>query len=318
MATVRRSALLRAGVVIAALGTVIAMATGALPVSLQCLADRALCNPDETIEVLDAPAAEAAVVAPTFPPPATSQRTDETTPSVKVARAAVTHDDLIAATFAALNRGPKVVPAEGSESLPDRPTTRVVQTTVVAPPSTPAPLTDVQPETVVATAAPTPEPEPEIIQVNDTVGPPRIGSIAVNARSGPAVTNKKLFALAANIPVTVLDSKNKWLKVDDGKGHVGWVYTDYVVGDVAPTAAPDTETSNVTAYAAETKSTKTATVVGSGVSVRAGAGGSYEKLFALAGGEDVDITEESRGWLHIVDSKGRSGWAYSSFFKRGG
>lgn len=317
MAAVRRSPLLRAGVVIAALGAVAAMATGALPVSLQCLADRALCNPDGTIEALDASASDAAAVVPTFPPPAMSQRTDTTVPSVKVARAAVTHDDLIAATFAALTRGPKVVPSEDRQSLPERPTTRVVQTTVVAPPSTPAPLAAVEPETVVATA-PATTPEPETVQVNDTAGPPRIGSVAVNARSGPAVTNTKLFALSANIPVTVLASENKWLKVDDGKGHVGWVYSEYVVGDATPTNAPDAEPSNVTAYAEEIKSNTTATVLGSGVSVRAGAGSSFEKLFALAGGEAVDITEEKRGWLHIVDSKGRSGWAYSSFFKRGG
>ena len=237
---------------------------------------------------------------------------------MRVARAAVTHDDLIDATFSLLGRGPRAVTvASDAQTPPTRPTTRVVQTTAVSPPA-PAPLNGAEPETAATEAVPTPEPQPEIIQVADTTGPSRIGDVAVNARSGPAVTNKKLFSLSANIPVTVLASENKWLKVDDGKGHVGWVYTEYVVGDVTPTAAPDTEPSSVTAYAEDSKSNTTATVIGSGVSVRAGAGSSFEKLFALAGGEDVDITEEKRGWLHIVDSKGRSGWAYSSFFKRGG
>lgn len=311
MATVRRSALLRAGVVAAAIFAVIAMASGALPFSLQCLADRDLCNPEETvIAAVDQPVAPAAA-APTFPPPSTSERTKAATPSVKVARAAVTHDDLINATFALLGGGSRVVTAAGdAEALPTRPTTRVVQTTSVLPPA-PAP------ETTVAETEPSAQPEAAIIEVADTVGPPRIGGQAVNARSGPGSSNAKLFSLAANVPVIVLDSRGKWLEVDDGKGHRGWVYGEYVVGDVTPTAASET-TSSVSAYAEPRKSTKSATVLGSGVSVRSGAGSSYEKLFALAGGAEVDITEEARGWLHIVDSKGRSGWAYSSFFKRGG
>lgn len=314
MATVRRSALLRAGVVIAAISAVVALASGALPVSLQCLADREQCNADEVVALVDQPVTDTATAA-TFPPPSTSQRTSNTTPLVKVARAAVTHDDLINATFAVLGDGPRVTAAKNSDTSPVRPTTRVVQTTTVPPPA-PAPLT--APETTVADASPVQQAEPEVIAASDKFGPPRIGDQAVNARSGPASSNAKLFSLAANVPVTVLDSQSKWLEVDDGKGHRGWVYGEYVVGDVTPTAAPDTTTPSVSAYAEERKAAKTATVLGSGVSVRSGAGSSYEKLFALAGGEDVDITEEKRGWLHIVDSKGRSGWAYSSFFKRGG
>jgi uncharacterized protein YgiM (DUF1202 family) len=41
-------------------------------------------------------------------------------------------------------------------------------------------------------------------------------------------------------------------------------------------------------------------------------------LFALSGGETVKIVENKRGWLHVTDDQGRSGWIYSDFVKRGG
>lgn len=57
------------------------------------------------------------------------------------------------------------------------------------------------------------------------------------------------------------------------------------------------------------------TVGGAGVNVRSGPGKSTEKLFALAGGTEVTVKEDRGGWLHIVDAKGRSGWAYKTYLK---
>lgn len=60
-----------------------------------------------------------------------------------------------------------------------------------------------------------------------------------------------------------------------------------------------------------------AVVKGKGVNVRsAPKKGANEVLFTLAGGEEVTIVEMSKGWAKIVDSRGRSGWAYGDFLRR--
>src|SRR5262245_21946583 len=109
MASVRRSALLRAGVVTAALVAVVTVASGALP--LQCLGAGVVCGADGTLILAEEPA-KAALPA-TFPPPSMSLR-DAIAPatlnmqvSPKVARATATQDALISATFAVLS-GPKI------------------------------------------------------------------------------------------------------------------------------------------------------------------------------------------------------------------
>jgi len=53
-------------------------------------------------------------------------------------------------------------------------------------------------------------------------------------------------------------------------------------------------------------------ISGGGVTVRSGPGGA--QLFALARGQKVTVTGKQRGWLQVVDSQGRRGWAYSDFF----
>jgi SH3-like domain-containing protein len=57
------------------------------------------------------------------------------------------------------------------------------------------------------------------------------------------------------------------------------------------------------------------TVKGQGVNVRSGPSSSAGKLFALAGGVEVTVTDNKRGWLRVTDKRGRTGWAYSSFLR---
>lgn len=61
-----------------------------------------------------------------------------------------------------------------------------------------------------------------------------------------------------------------------------------------------------------------ATVLGKGANVRASPSSGGKVLFALAGGETVKVGDNKRGWLHVTDDQGRSGWIYSDFVKRGG
>lgn len=39
-------------------------------------------------------------------------------------------------------------------------------------------------------------------------------------------------------------------------------------------------------------------------------------LFALASGDDVTVTETSKGWSKVVDSRGRSGWVWNELLRR--
>jgi hypothetical protein len=54
-------------------------------------------------------------------------------------------------------------------------------------------------------------------------------------------------------------------------------------------------------------------VGGAGVTVRSGPSKSQPRLFALQAGQKVTIAGNQKGWLQIVDAKGRRGWAYSSY-----
>ena len=58
-------------------------------------------------------------------------------------------------------------------------------------------------------------------------------------------------------------------------------------------------------------------VGGSGVTVRAAPKTASTALFNLPAGQKVTVADRTRGWLHITDSQGRTGWAYSSLFRAG-
>lgn len=55
------------------------------------------------------------------------------------------------------------------------------------------------------------------------------------------------------------------------------------------------------------------TVAGAGVNVRSGPGKSNAKVFGLAGGEKVTVSENQRGWLKVTDDQGRTGWVYKDY-----
>lgn len=57
----------------------------------------------------------------------------------------------------------------------------------------------------------------------------------------------------------------------------------------------------------------TRTVAGAGVNVRSGPGKSNGRVFGLAGGAKVTVSENQRGWLKITDDQGRTGWVYKDY-----
>lgn len=60
-----------------------------------------------------------------------------------------------------------------------------------------------------------------------------------------------------------------------------------------------------------------ATIAGAGANVRSSPSKGGKVLFALSGGETVTVLENKRGWLHIKDDQGRTGWVYTDGVKRG-
>lgn len=139
----------------------------------------------------------------------------------------------------------------------------------------------------------------------------RVGDSSINVRSGPSPSNRKLFALAAGAEVDVTGKSGDWVAITDAKDRDGWVDASLLdnldlgavpVAKAAPAAEPE--------QAADVKK-----VAGSGVTVRSGPGKSHKQLFNLAGGSEVTVLDDSKGWLKIKAEDGRTGWAYQSYIK---
>jgi SH3-like domain-containing protein len=139
----------------------------------------------------------------------------------------------------------------------------------------------------------------------------RVGDSSVNVRSGPSQENKRLFALKAGAAVDVAGKADGWVSITDGDGREGWI-------DASLLENLDLEAVPVVKDPPAAKPEKPADVkkvTGSGVTVRAGPGKSNKQLFNLAGGSEVTVADESKGWLKITDAKGRTGWAYKDYVK---
>lgn len=139
----------------------------------------------------------------------------------------------------------------------------------------------------------------------------RVGDSSVNVRSGPSSSNKRLFALAAGAEIDVTGKSGDWVAITDGKDRDGWVDAS-LLENVALEKLPVIEDVPV-AEAEQPASQKK--VAGSGVTVRAGPGKSNKALFSLAGGSDVSVLEDSKGWLKVRDAEGRTGWAYKDYIR---
>ncbi len=89
----------------------------------------------------------------------------------------------------------------------------------------------------------------------------------------------------------------------------------------AAEAAPDTEAAGTeeepTASAYAPVRGGVATVGRQGANVRSSPSTrSSDVLFSLASGEEVTITESSKGWHKVVDDSGRSGWVWGELLRR--
>ncbi len=139
----------------------------------------------------------------------------------------------------------------------------------------------------------------------------RVGDSSINVRSGPSPSNKRLFALAAGAEVEVTGKSGDWVAITDERDRDGWVdasLLDNLELDDLPVIkdAPAAESE---------KPASLRTVASSGVTVRSGPGKSNKALFNLSGGAEVSVLDESKGWLKVKDTDGRTGWAYKTYIR---
>jgi len=81
------------------------------------------------------------------------------------------------------------------------------------------------------------------------------------------------------------------------------------VAYAAESPVEEAEPAGNSAAAAVTSLAKGAVRVGdSPLNVRAGPSAAQARVFVLEPGTEVELTEQSRGWIHVVDPKGRDGW----------
>ena len=158
-------------------------------------------------------------------------------------------------------------------------------------------------------------------------GSVRVGDSAINVRTGPSSSAERLFVLEAGADISVRErSEGGWVLLADGQGREGWAHSSNLANvdlTVLPVRAQATAKAAVEAPQEEpadrmatTAGSDTRTVAGAGVNVRSTPSKDGEKLFALAGGKQVTVTENQRGWLRVLDAEGRSGWVYSSFLSQ--
>lgn len=78
------------------------------------------------------------------------------------------------------------------------------------------------------------EPEPEATTVaaaepaSASADVRTVAGSGVNVRSGPGMSNRTLFTLAAGKQVNVLEDQRGWLRVTDDQDRTGWLYRSFV------------------------------------------------------------------------------------------
>jgi hypothetical protein len=195
--------------------------------------------------------------------------------------ATASHRALSANTKATADGGLTVMPASHAGG----PTTRRVTTIAIRPGATEGLGT--------APAAAAPQPVPLAPQAAAPAAPeaaaPQVAAVAP-AEAAPVVAAQPEVAAAPGM-------------APDGSAPWPLVRPDRAASPAAATAAPHSGTVRV---------------VGTGANVRAGPSRSRDRLFALAPGQEVKVTDSQRGWRKITDSRGRSGWIYSDYLAGGG
>jgi SH3-like domain-containing protein len=147
----------------------------------------------------------------------------------------------------------------------------------------------------------------------------QVGSVAVNMRAGPSVSNGKLSVLQPGESVKVGETSGGWVHVYRADGTDGWVYGRYLNGGGTPaaTAAPNqrvvARANPAPQQAAASSRLPPPQVAGvarltSVVPLLQRPDDFRSTLGILQPGERVRVLNSDGRWLHIVTEDGASGW----------
>ncbi len=141
------------------------------------------------------------------------------------------------------------------------------------------------------TPSATPTPAPTLYEMADTVSYPMQTTTVLNLRYGPASSYSVRNTLDAGETVTVLNDSENWYKVSRADGTVGYVSSSYL-------------TSSYTSIPAYTTATLT---------LRAGAGTSYEALAYVDAGTEVTVLYTSGDWCYVETPEDGRGYMSANY-----
>lgn len=272
-----RSLLVRALVATAAVFAVIALATGALP--LNCLAGANSCAAHAAVEVKTLPAEPTSPVQPGASTPMQQQAVAELTATTDPT---LTHNEVVTKSFALLNTSlatplSSTAPKNADDDMTS-PMVRTVKTVSIRADGTP----DIGSEPSSAIPAAN-QPETQVAEAT-----PQVAPLVAPSSAAPQALPK-----SSEQPEVVPAAP---------KQQVAEVEPAVVKAAAAPKKAPIIRATG-----------KGGTIKGQGANVHADAKKSSGVLFAITGGSKVKVLGSSKGWIHITDPKGRSGWVYKDY-----
>lgn len=134
----------------------------------------------------------------------------------------------------------------------------------------------------------------------------------LNVRSGAGTNYAVIDALSKNTKVTVVEESNGWCKIKLGNSY-GWASSDYISFDING-SGNDGNNGNpgTTNPTPDSVIGKVAVVNASSLNLRSGAGTQYGIVKVLNYGNQLDIIDNSNGWIK-VNASGSTGWVSTDY-----
>ena len=110
----------------------------------------------------------------------------------------------------------------------------------------------------------------------------------INIRSGPDTNAEVYWEVFKDFPLKILQKKNKWAKVEDFEGDVGWIYEPLL------------------------SDKKTVIVKVKKANIRVGPGENYEIVASALYGVVFNPGKTDGDWVQISHADGTKGWIHKS------
>ena len=125
----------------------------------------------------------------------------------------------------------------------------------------------------------------------------KVTASVLNIRKGVGISYSKTGVLRKDEVVAIVEEKDNWGKLSDGRGWIGLAYTEVFKQETKPAEQPPVQ--------------KKVKVTASALNVRKGAGSSHEVVGWLKKGDIVTIIDEKDGWGRLIDGRGWIGLKYT-------